>query len=185
MASQRLTIAKIGGRAADETRRVFLDWNDARISNDPMVYNREHFPSEVRNTADDWAEDLREHGHEPPVIFFLEYIDLWSFSPPVLHLENHGLIEVVGNQYELYFLELPLTEAAAVELVHVRDHGQYNESRFFATVTLHAAEEWSALVDRAVLIFLRNVVAGSVEDKEITASLKIIPEWVRTDPNSF
>ena len=184
MASQRLTIAKIGGRAADEASRVFLAWRDARISNAPRDYQPE-FPSEVRSIADDWAEHLREHGHEPPVVFFLEYFDLWSFSPPLLHLENHGLIDVVGNQYELYLLELPLTEAAAEELIRVRDHGQYAESRFFATVTLHAAEEWNALVDRSVLIFLRKVVAGSVEDEEIVASLMIIPEWVRTDPNRF
>lgn len=178
MATQRLTIAKIGGQAAEATLDQFRAWALARLVDTANEWASEQWPPDVRRSADAWADNMREHAHQPPVVFFAEYIDSWSYCPPDRYLRDHGLIQIMADRYELFCAELPLSDSAAADLRRMRTEGQYEEDRFFGTVTLEAASAWGALVDTAVLVFLRHVVGSSVTDDELSDSLKTIPTWM-------
>ena len=178
MATQRLTIAKIGGQAAAATLDQFRAWHLARLVTTNNEWASEQWPQSVRQSADAWAETLREHAHYPPVVFFAEYVDLWSHCPPDRYLRDRGLIQIMADRYELFCAELPLSESAAATLGRIRAEGQHDEDRFFGTVTLEAASAWEALVESAVLVFLRHVIGASVSDAELSDSLRTIPTWV-------
>jgi hypothetical protein len=179
MASQYFTIAKIGGLAAVETIRRFTEWNQQRTADNPTEWDPMQWPANVRNEADAWAGRLREHGHEPPVVFFAEYVDLWSSDPARRFLVEMGLLSICANRFELSCLPLPLSPSARNHLAKVKKSGQWSEDRFFATVTLHAADAWGEIVEEAVLVFLRRVIGGLVEDDAIEASLLNLPDWIK------
>ena len=178
VASQRLTIAKIGGKAAQAASRQFRDWRQARLVENPNEWETEQWPETVRRRADSWADNLRQQGHEPPVVFFAEYVDLWSFCPPFRFLAKHGLIQMMADRHELFCIDLPFSKDLTRQLEQLRTHGQWDEDRFFGMVTLEAASAWNKLVDTAVLIFVRQVVAGSATDEEVSASLETVPDWI-------
>lgn len=180
MASQYLTIAKIGGLAAEATLRQFQTWSTARIGEQSSEQASEQWPVTMRAAADQWADSLRRSAHQPPVVFYVEYVDLWSFCPPVRFLREHGLLEMFGDRYELLCFPLPFNSDVAEKLTKARNQGQWDEDRLFATLTLLAAESWNRLVDNAVLVFLRLVVSGTIEDQEIRNSLAVLPEWMES-----
>ena len=181
MPSQYLTIAKIAGEASNETLRQFLAWNALRNCTDPNEWDPKQWPERTRLAADEWANRLRAHAHEPPVIFYTEYVDLWSSGFPQPQLNEHGLISIMANRFELSCLPLPLTAAARTDLERLSTDGQFDEYRWFARHTLDAADSWNKLVGQAVLVFLRLVVSGLVNDDELLESLKTVPGWMKSE----
>jgi hypothetical protein len=111
-------------------------------------------------------------------VFYAEYVDLWSYCPPDRFLRDHGLIQMFGDRYELLCFPLPFAPDVVKQLNKIRTRGQWEEDRLFAALTLFASLSWDALVDEAVLVFLRRVVGGAVDDHEITESLCAIPGWM-------
>ena len=178
MASQILTVVKIGGVSADAVRRQFLAWQDARLVDDPNEWEPNQWPEDVRSAADQWADAIRAHGHEPPVVFFSEFADLWSFCPPQRFLGHHQSLQVYADRYELFCLPLPLASDGMTELSALVDNGQWDEDRYFASNVLSAINAWEKLVDDAVIVLLRRVIGGAVEDHEIEATLRSVPDWL-------
>lgn len=178
MASQRLTIAKVGGEAAKATLRIFGEWSRARLVDDQNEWSPEQWPEDTRRCADAWATELRHSGHKPPVLFYVEYVDLWSSCPPLRHIGPDSLIQVMADRYELFCLPLPMSGALMGRLQHVRDQGQWDEDHLFASLVLKAASAWNEIVDTAILVFLRQVIGAAVEDQEIQQSLTEVPGWL-------
>jgi hypothetical protein len=178
MAAQRLTIAKIGGKAATATLARFHEWNRHRVTEDLKEWSPDQWPTAIRKEADTWAEELRQHGHQPPVLFFAEFVDLWSFCPPFRWLSESGIIQMVADSYELFCLSLPLSKEADETLRRISVEGQHDEDRWFGKFTLEAASAWEGFADTAVIAFLRRVTGGSATDDEIRASMEMVPEWI-------
>ena len=181
MATQRLTIAKIAGAASVVTLDLFRDWQSKRLAEDPNEWSSEQWPEQVRRCADEWALNLRQHGHHPPVLFFAEYVDLWSFCPPDRHIGNEALIQIASERYELFCLPLPADADLVRYLRQLRKKGQYHEDRLFGKFTIEAFAAWGRMIDKAVVVFLREVLGGSTEDGEIERSLAVVPEWCGRD----
>jgi hypothetical protein len=76
-----LTIAKIAGEASNATLDLFRKWRSARLVEVPNEWSSEQWLKHIRRCADEWALNLRQNGQKPPVLFFAEYVDLWSFCP--------------------------------------------------------------------------------------------------------
>ncbi len=76
MATQRITIAKIGGIAVDVALRRLHGWADTRGTADPHEWSGDQWPANVRAQADAFAERLRANSLAPPVIHFVEWSDL-------------------------------------------------------------------------------------------------------------
>lgn len=171
MPSQYFTVVKIGGAAADVVVEKFRSWLSAQADGDEL--SSEQWPADVRKEVDQLADDLRQHAHELPILFHAEHVDLWSMHP----IASLPLDLVMGDRQDVMVLELPLSEQLVSLLQQRRRHGQWDESRFFATTILTAAAAWEKLVDNAVLVIVRRVVGGLVSDDDVLNSLKRIPNW--------
>jgi hypothetical protein len=147
--------------------------------NDANDWDSEQWSKPVRRRADAWAEKLREHAHEPPVLFFAEYVDLLSFCPPARFLGKHGLIQMMADRYELFCITLPLERRVVTKLEKLRRRGQWDEDRLFGALTLAAATSWDGIGGGSVLVFLRQVISPSKEDDEIVNCFKTTPKWMR------
>ena len=80
MASQRITVAKVGGMAAEVVMVRLRDWVSARQTDDLTDWSSEQWPLSVRSRADAFADRLRSHALSLPVVHFAEWADLWSMG---------------------------------------------------------------------------------------------------------
>ena len=111
MASQRITIAKIGGAGAYVAIQHLREWSEARQTDNPNRGSPEQWPQHLRNKADAFADQLRAHAFDLPVIHFIEWADMWSMgdlferwlTPP----DGPMPFVVYANQYEMFAYSLP------------------------------------------------------------------------------
>ena len=144
MASQRLTIAKISGRAAELALDRFAFWASQRSTNDRTEWGPYQWPESVRSEADKWFEQLRQNSLSVPVLFYAEYNDYWSFCPPTRFIGevDPRLLSIYANRFEGFCIRLPLAAELMESLETVRISGQWNEDRLFASLVIHAARDW-------------------------------------------
>ena len=184
MASQRVTVAKIGGASAEVVLARFREWSAARLPPDDPDYwiDAELFPADVRSQADAFAEALRANALAPPVVHFVEYSDMWSMgdvfekwlSPPT----GPKPLYVEGSRNTLYSYGLPDDGKLAKYLAKARKQ-QFDEDDTYIRRLREAIYAWHTLVDRAAIVVIRHVVGGLVEDEELTASLQTVPPWLQ------
>jgi hypothetical protein len=178
MATQRLTIAKIAGAASGATLDLFRHWRAARLVEDSdSEWSPEQWPEDVRRQADEWALNLRQNGHKPPIVFFAEYVDSWSFCPPMVNIGEDSLIEMFADRYELFCLQLPIDAELGGHLKQLRRKGQWPEDRLFGKLSIDAITAWRKVIDKGVVVFLREVLGASILDEEVEQSLIEVPEW--------
>ena len=156
-------------------------WAAARRSGDPREWSSEQWPAGVRVEVDAFAERLRANSLAPPVIFFVEWSDLWSMgdlfrrwlTPP----GGSSPIEIHADRVEVYGYALPDDDRLACHL-GVAGPRPVDESNLFIGRLREALEAWRPLAEKAVLIVIREVVGGLVTDEELEASLGVVPEWL-------
>ncbi len=184
MASQRITIAKIGGAAGDVASQRLRDWVAARTTSDPNEWSNDQWPSDVRIQADAFADRLRANALALPVIHFVEWSDLWSMFD-IFHRwltpRDGPLLHICANRFELYVYFLPdggrLARRLERRLKKAGPHQVPEEAQFVRR--LHeAVRAWQELVKRVALIVLREPVGGCVCGSELIASLPIVPDWL-------
>jgi hypothetical protein len=184
VASQRLTLAKVGGVAADAIVTLTDRWAAARSTTDPDEWSPDQWPSAVRRQADDFADRLRAHGCTPPVVHFVEWSDLWSMgdvfgswlAPP----GGPQPLWVCGDRYEIRGYDLP--DGGRLQR-HLAGAGPRwaAESELLVKRLGEALTAWNGVVERAVLILLREVVGGLVTDGELAEALEHVPAWLIED----
>jgi len=79
MATQRITIAKISGVSSKQVFSLFSDWEKTRQADDEDEWSANQWPSSIRESVDRFVEKIKERACTPPITFFSEYVDLWSF----------------------------------------------------------------------------------------------------------
>jgi hypothetical protein len=176
MAAQYFTVVKIAGAAAAAANSLLLAWQRARLVDFSDEWTADQWPAIAREEIDGFADRLRRHGHAPPLVFLVEFVDLWSSAPHFVY----PLPVVLGNEYEVCFVETPFLSELKQQLGEREKYGQNNEDQFFAKVLLEADRAWSELVGDALIVILRRVIGGLVTDEEIEASLKVVPAWIRS-----
>ena len=181
MATQRVTIAKVGGIAADTIVLRLREWSAARQTDNPNLRSSEQWPQQVRREADDFADRLRAHGFAPPVVHFVEWVDMWSmgdlFWRWLTPLDGSMPLAVHADRFEIFAYVLPDGGRLSQHLTSTGPQ-QWVESDWFVGRLREAVVAWEELVDRAVVVVIREVVASSALDEEITASLKSVPDWI-------
>lgn len=181
MATQRITIAKVGGQAADRILQRLGEWAKARQTSEPLEWSAEQWPSNVRCQADAFADRLRAHSDSPPIVHFVEWIDLWSMgdlfprwlTPP----DGPGPLIIHADRFEVYGYGLPDGGRLGRHLASAGSQ-QFEEYDGFVSRLKESVGAWQGLVDRAALIVLREVIGGLVTDDEIRASLASVPDWL-------
>ena len=179
MASQRVTIAKIGGIAADFALMRLRAWAEARNTDDPDEWGVDQWPADIRLQVDDFAERLRANAVRPPVVYFVEWSDPWSMgdiytrwlTPP----GSRGPLQIYGNRFQVFAYALP--DRGRLDRYLARAGGQWADEYDLYVVRLReAVKSWKSLVDGGVIIVLREVLGGLVTDEELAESLADLPE---------
>jgi hypothetical protein len=189
--NQWIAIAKIGGEAADAIVDVFRRWDAARTSvpeetDCVYLFAPEQWPPECRREMDSFARCLRENADRLPVVYYCEYVDMWSGGDVLQHLrpdDGGKAILAHGDDVELACYCLPdagrlekhLRRCLRKERIRERSA---QEERWFVEGLLESCYAWQELADKAVLVVIRRVVGGSVEDWEVEDSLRGTPDWL-------
>jgi len=135
---------------------------------------------------------LRQHGHEPPVVFYVEYVDMWSMgsmftwfieTPPC-----QEMIEVCADQMDLLCYALPDDGALANTIRRLMRRKRIRQSnpqeeRWYLLFLSEALAAWETLVQPGAIIVLRELLGATTEDSEIENSLARIPEWLGGRPS--
>jgi hypothetical protein len=153
----------------------------ARRSCDPNEWSDDEWPVEVRDEVDVFVDRLRSHATDLPVIHFVEWADLWSMGDLFLHWltppDGPQPLIVHTKRFEVYGYCLP--DAGRLKR-HLRAAGdqQFAEYDYFVNRLNEALAAWESLVERAVLVVVREAVGGLVTDDELLASLVLVPHWL-------
>jgi hypothetical protein len=181
LATQRITVAKIGGVAADIVIRRLREWSAARQTADWNSWSADQWPKHVREQAGEFANQLRAHALAPPVIHFIEWADMWSmgdlFSRWLTLPESPSPFVVYSHQFEIYGYGLP-DEGRLDKYLGTAGPQQFWESDWYIRRLREAIEAWHALAERAVLVVLRQAIDVSVSDEAVSLSLTKIPDWL-------
>lgn len=114
----------------------------------------------------------------PPVTYYSEHIDMWSFSPKSEFLETAESIDVYSDQWELHLLRLPLSSGVVGDLQLAADGRRTQEAKWFSSRLLQACEAWGAFDAPSAVLVARYVYAGSQTDEEIQESFQATPPWL-------
>jgi hypothetical protein len=181
LATQRITVAKIVGVAADIALKRLREWSAARQPNDPNGWSAGQWPQDLRKRADDFADQLRAHAWTPPIVHFVEWVDLWSMgdlfgqwlTPP----DGPNPCIVYTNRYEIFAYSLPDGGRLAQHLAAAGPQ-QCPETAWFIMRLREGIAAWEKLLEQAVVVVLRSIVGATVLDQEVMASLRRAPEWL-------
>ena len=86
-----------------------------------------------------------------------------------------------ADRFEVYGYELP--DGGCLERYLAKaGPQQFSEYDQFVGRLHEAMVAWQELVERSVLIVLREVVGGLVTDEQLVASLSVVPDWLTDSP---
>jgi hypothetical protein len=181
VATQRMTIAKVAGLAADLVLARLGAWAADREVTDTNEWSSDQWPSAARTEADALADGLRANSLSPPVIHFVEWADQWSMGDVFRRCLTSPAgplpLAIHANRFQIYGYGLP--DGGHLER-HLQTSGlqQFDEYDRFVYYLLEAVGAWRELAERSVLIVLREVVGGLVTDEELNASMCTVPDWL-------
>lgn len=171
MASQRLTVAKVGGRTAQDVAALFHAWQKDAAE--------DRSPSEFSVAIDGFATRLRDHAHCPPVLYFAEWIDLWSMGDLVPGLGDERAVIVAGSRFEVACHRSPIRVQATTIAGE-----ETQETRWLRNRIQEAQDAWSELTQESVIIVIREVLVALVTDEELMESLGSTPPWIASHLNT-
>jgi hypothetical protein len=181
MASQRITVAKLGGAAAEVAMLRMHEWASARETDDLSEWSNEQWPASVRVHADAFADHLRSHALDLPVTYFAEWADRWSMGDVFTRLltvpTSPPPVIIHANRYQIFGYRLP-DDGRLVRHLASAGPQQFVEYDWFVWQLQEAVRAWDELVETAALAVLREVVGGLVTDDELSISLSSVPDWL-------
>jgi hypothetical protein len=162
VATQRFTVAKIGGAAGPVVADLFRRWREP-----PESAPAPEIAAFVRG--------LRANGHTPPVVSFAEWTDYWLMGDALSDLMKRvrGVV-IAASHFEAALCDQPETLARLP-----RDGWQFGEERVLVGRLHEAADAWEPLVQSGVVVIVREVLGPTVLDEEMTAALATVPAWLR------
>ena len=187
MATQRITVATIAGRAGEVVVGRFRDWSAARDRRDPSLWAPEQWPEPSRRAAEAFAVRVREHGYALPVVYFSEYLDAWSmgdvFERWLAPSGGNELLRIHADRFELFCYPLPDDEALARSLQEaLRPHSLHeraaSEYLWFLGRLLEAEEACVTVEGTAALVVLRAVLGRTRLEEEVAVAAGQVPAWL-------
>lgn len=152
MATQRLTVATLAGKAAAAVFALFRSWS---ANSEPDAIDR-------------FCDSLRQHGHLLPIVYFSEWIDRWLMGDRV-----PGPDAIEGRRYQAACLSV---EQAITWAGSCGD--QFPEYEWLAARLREAAAGWGVVAERYAVVVVREVFSASTTDEEVRASLDVVPAWL-------
>lgn len=165
MATQRVTMAKIAGRSAAIVAQSFRRWQETR--------QEDEFPAAVRDAVDTFADQLRANAHVPPVVFFAEWVDLWSMGDLIPGLGDERAVVIGGTRYQACCHQPPVSFKTTTIVGEPSQESQWLKRRLE-----EATDAWEPLARDAVIVVLRESLGALVTDEELADSLDTVPSWL-------
>jgi hypothetical protein len=159
MATQRMTIATLAGKAAVTVTDRFERWRSAPES----------------DSLDRLCVSIHENAMSLSVVYYTEWVDRWLMGYLV-----PGPGAVSGRR----FAATCLTPAEAVDMAN-RCGNQFDEQEWLASRLREAAMGFGGIVRPIVVIIIREVIGASVCDDEVRIAAGIIPSWLCPPNQSF
>jgi hypothetical protein len=155
VATQRLTVATLAGRAAVAVSARFEQWRSA-----PDI-----------EAVDRMCASLREHALDLPMVYFAEWVDRWLMGDLV---PGPGAVEGRRSQATC----LSPTEALGWA---GRCGSQFAEQGWFAGRLREAAAGWGGVGEPYAVVVVREAVGASATDDEVQAAADRLPAWLAGD----
>lgn len=186
MATQRISIAKVAGQAGDHLAGRLREWVQLRTTQTPTEWSPDQWPQFVRAQIDTFARLLRENSTAPPVVHFVEWIDHWSmgdlFQAWLLPCAGEQPLIVFGDKFEVYASRFP-EDGCLLDRLKGNRNPQSPEANAFQARLREAIDSWEKIVDRSLIVVLREVTGGLVTDEEVVRSLSELPDWLKGTDN--
>ena len=181
MASQRITIAKIGGVAGVAIGERIRRWAATRSAIDKTEWSPVQWPADVHLALDELVVALRQHCTAPPVLYFTQWIDLWSmgdiFKRGLTPRDATAPDEVHSQRCEVLSYRLP-DEGRLLEHLQGCEAQQFREYEWYVSRLCEATKSWSELSDEATLLVIRETYGGLVTDEDVLEALTEMPNWL-------
>lgn len=180
MASQRMIVAKVGGEAAVSLFDRFRNFDPQGT---PLRGDRD---SRSGGELQHFVSCLRAHSHCPPVLFYAEYVDMWSmgdvFTRPFAGCNRRRFLQVEdGIELMVYRLpdkgRLERTIRAALRSKRARS-AQWQETRLYLTILLESVLSWEEIKGKTAVVVVRDVHGSLVLDEDVIRSMKHVPDWI-------
>ena len=182
MSIQRYTICKIGGAAAEPVLEKFKLWH----ARDQAVQESDSMEWDAAELLimKQFVDTLRTHSAELPVIYFSEYIDMWTVGS--------SLFPLLQNAPEAYLVRADFTMAcvridpqldisALIPKPVIRyESNQDQEDMWFLTHLWHSLRAWEKLIPTGAVVVIRESLGGpSPDDPEVLAKCREVPAWLK------
>jgi hypothetical protein len=184
VASQRITVLKVAGKAAELISAQVSTWSGARDVREAGVWDALDWPEEIRSRVDALAHVLISRGEKLPILFWSQHVDHWSagnlFQDPFRECGS-VFVQIPGNGIEWYSYHLPDGDRIKTFLkAHLGNDQRLDtqEFRWFYQVLLEAVSAWERLTEPAIVIVIRTVVGGLIEDEQVESALQQVPDWL-------
>lgn len=157
------------------------EWSACRNTSNSCSWTSEQWPENVRQCADDFAERLRKHASDLPVLHFVEWVDRWSmgdlFDRWLMPPDSSGPVRVHGNRFVLFAHSLPDGDKLA-EYLAAAEPQQFDETDWFISRLREAVAAWDKLAQHSTVVILRFVVDASTDDEVVAESMRTCPDWL-------
>jgi hypothetical protein len=105
MSTQIITVLKIAGACSKHIveRVQRFRMRQKKSTDQDSIISTDHWTPSCRREIDTFAENIRRHARKPPIVFFAEYVDMWSIASPWLLFpawQQNG-IQLLGDKYGL------------------------------------------------------------------------------------
>ncbi|HEY2412306.1 MAG TPA: hypothetical protein VGI40_08695 [Pirellulaceae bacterium] len=142
-----------------------------------MLWSRQksgdELPAKVRHVVDEFAELLRAHAAEPPVVYYGEWIDMWSMGDVLPSLGDDRVVVIDGLHYQACCHRPPIR----FKITTIGDEPS-QELQWLLNRLREAEDAWDELAPNYVILLLRKVTGGLVEDREIEEAQSMMPDWL-------
>ena len=159
MASQQITILKVGGVAGRMVWEKLTTEADVASIVDRLLAQRGKFPV---------CYDVQWHDHCSMGDIIANGIKVPGTSQTVYRSTIRG---------EVYAYRLPDEGRLLAHLTSSETDGR-DETRWYVTQLRLAVEAWSHLVPQATLVVIRLITDGGISDEEVLARLEERPVWL-------
>ena len=132
-----------------------------------------------------YVKGLRGEAVKFPVVFFAEYMDMWSSGyvfTDVFPQKQGNFFNVMGDEEELLCYIFPddgelqanLSRRMRRKSIQSRNP---QETKWYLVNLMEACVAWDKVAGNAAIVVVRKVLGGLVEDEQIADSSNIVPDW--------
>lgn len=149
------------------------------------------YPSEVQNDLLTLVNTLHSNACQPPILYHVGYVDMWSVGVELLHLyfqsadPAHFVLRLMPESIDVACYMLPDGKILQRQLEkalrsRILANRRYQERKWFVVNLLEAVRAWEGLCSTAAILITRRSSDISPSDSMVQVSMEAIPSWLQS-----